>query len=145
MMSASGYDIATAFMLLFSLQKYGRWVSSLKSTRPLSATAASKELQRLAELKSQFPALSGKITTVLALHLELMGCLAPGRGHYKGLALQWPRFLNLATRQGEAVARLSACCEKLTLAGAKVGRREIHSGRAPDKGSLHRPISSSSP
>jgi len=118
----TGYGTETAFMLLFSLHRYARWVSSLKSTRPLSARAAGKEVQRLVELKTQFPELTRKIGAVLALHLELVSCLTPGKGQKQGLALQWPKFLNLATRQGEAVARLTACCEGMTLAAVPARR-----------------------
>ena len=101
-------DRAVAFALLLSLHKYARWLSSLRSSRPLSAASAGKELQAMAQFRSYFPGLSKKIKAVLLLHLELIGCVAAATAGKPGRSLQTPEFLALVTRQGEAVARLTA-------------------------------------
>ena len=109
-MHKTNHHRATAFTLLLSLHKYDQWVSSLRSARPGSASVAGKELQRMAALKSEIPGLSRKVNTVLDLHLELIGQL----GSAKQGPLHSAEFLALATRQGEAVAKLSASCEGMT-------------------------------
>jgi hypothetical protein len=100
---------AAAFSLLLSLHKYSRWVSSLQSSRPTSAAAAGKELQRVNETIAYFPELGRQVSNVLALHLELIECLRETHGTSDARDI-----LPIATRQGEAVAKLSASCERLT-------------------------------
>lgn len=126
MKQASVQTRAAAFSLLLSLHKYARWVSSLRSSRPSSAAAAGKELQQMSELKKVFPGLGRKLRTPLALHLELIGCMAAGTEKRQGRTVRSPEFLELASRQAEAVARLTAFCDGLTQAGAEATDPEAY-------------------
>ena len=101
---------AEVFVLLLALHRYSGWLSSLRSSRLLSARSAGRELQRIADLKNHFPTVEKRIDALLGLHLELIGWLASDK---QGLSPS-ADFLLLVTRQGETVAELSAVCQGLT-------------------------------
>ena len=91
------------YSLLLSLHRYAKWVSSLRSAKPASLSAAERDIRLIVALRDEhFHGISSQVDELKQEHYELQ----------KALAARSPSCLARSTGQAEVVNRLTSTVER---------------------------------
>jgi len=104
---------AEAYSLLLALHRYAKWLSSLRSAKPSSVSAADREIRLILILRDEhFPTLSRQVGELAYGHRQVKEALA-GRGTFgNSQAPADGDHLGRGARQAEVVNRVVSMVEK---------------------------------